>query len=114
MLDGLDLVIRGGEAVAIVGATGSGKTTVARLVPRFYDVDAGRILLDGVDLRTLPVADLRHAIGIVFEDTFLFSDSVRENIAFGIRTRLLPQSSGRRGSRVPPSSSMPCPTGTTP
>lgn len=82
VLDGLDLVIRGGEAVAIVGATGSGKTTVARLVPRFYEVDAGRICLDGVDLRRLPVADLRRAIGIVFEDTFLFSDSVRENIAF--------------------------------
>ncbi len=82
VLDGLDLEIRGGEAVAIVGATGSGKSTVARLVPRFYDVDAGRILLDGVDVRDLAVDDLRGAVGIVFEDTFLFSDSVRENIAF--------------------------------
>jgi ATP-binding cassette subfamily B protein len=82
VLDGLDLTIRGGEAVAIVGATGSGKTTVARLVPRFYDVDAGRILLDGVDVRELRVDELRAAVGIVFEDTFLFSDSVRENIAF--------------------------------
>jgi ATP-binding cassette subfamily B protein len=82
VLDGLDLDIRGGEAVAIVGATGSGKSTVARLVPRFYDVDDGRILLDGVDVRTLAVDDLRGAVGIVFEDTFLFSDSVRENIAF--------------------------------
>jgi ATP-binding cassette subfamily B protein len=82
VLDGLDLTIRGGEAVAIVGATGSGKTTVARLVPRFYDVESGRILLDGVDLRELRVDELRGAVGIVFEDTFLFSDSVRENIAF--------------------------------
>ena len=82
MLDGLDLEIRGGEAVAIVGATGSGKSTVARLVPRFYDIDAGRILLDGVDVRSLAVDDLRSAVGIVFEDTFLFSDTVRENIAF--------------------------------
>jgi ATP-binding cassette subfamily B protein len=82
VLDGFDLTIRGGEAVAIVGATGSGKTTVARLVPRFYDVDAGRILLDGVDVRDLRVDELRGAVGIVFEDTFLFSDSVRENIAF--------------------------------
>src|SRR3954447_3546434 len=82
VLDGFDLTIRGGEAVAIVGATGSGKTTVARLVPRFYDIDAGRILLDGVDVRDLRVDDLRAAVGIVFEDTFLFSYSVRENIAF--------------------------------
>src|SRR5258707_33325 len=62
VLDGLDLDIRGGEAVAIVGATGSGKSTVARLVPRFYDVDDGRILLDGVDVRTLAVEDLRGAV----------------------------------------------------
>ena len=82
VLDGLDLEIAGGEAVAIVGATGSGKSTVARLVPRFYDVDAGRILLDGVDVRELEVDELRGAVGIVFEDTFLFSDTVRENIAF--------------------------------
>ncbi|MGZ6910429.1 MAG: ABC transporter ATP-binding protein [Acidimicrobiia bacterium] len=82
VLDGLDLDIRGGEAVAIVGATGSGKSTVARLVPRFYDVDEGRILMDGVDVRDVRVDDLRAAVGIVFEDTFLFSDTVRENIAF--------------------------------
>jgi ATP-binding cassette, subfamily B, bacterial len=78
----LDLVIRGGEAVAVVGPTGSGKTTVARLVPRFYDVDAGRVLLDGVDVRDVKVHDLRRSVGIVFEDTFLFSDTVRDNIAF--------------------------------
>lgn len=82
VLGGLDLHLRGGEAVAIVGATGSGKTTVARLVPRFYDVSAGRVLLDGVDVRDVPVAALRDEVGIVFEDTFLFSDSVRHNIAF--------------------------------
>jgi len=78
----LDLLIRGGEAVAVVGSTGSGKTTVARLVPRFYDVDGGRVLLDGTDVRDVKKQDLRRSIGIVFEDTFLFSDSVRENIAF--------------------------------
>ena len=82
VLDGLDLELRGGEAVAIVGATGSGKTTVARLVPRFYDVAAGRVRLDGVDVRDLRLATLRDEVGIVFEDTFLFSDSVRANIAF--------------------------------
>jgi ATP-binding cassette subfamily B protein len=82
VLDGLDLVIPSGEAVAIVGATASGKTTVARLLPRFYDVTAGRVLLDGVDIRTLQLRELRRAIGIVFEDTFLFTDTVAENIAF--------------------------------
>ncbi len=82
VLDGLDLTIHGGEAVAIVGATGSGKTTIARLVPRFYDVDGGRILMDGLDVRDAPVDEVRGAVGIVFEDTFLFSDSVRHNIAF--------------------------------
>jgi ATP-binding cassette subfamily B protein len=82
VLDGLDLVIPAGEAVALVGATASGKTTVARLLPRFYDVDAGVVRLDGVDIRQLKLRDLRRAIGIVFEDTFLFTDTVAENIAF--------------------------------
>jgi ATP-binding cassette subfamily B protein len=82
VLDGLSLHVRPGEAVALVGSTASGKSTVARLLPRFYDVDEGRVLLDGVDVRTLKLRDLRGAVGIVFEDTFLFSDSVRANIAF--------------------------------
>ncbi|MFM7616253.1 MAG: ABC transporter ATP-binding protein [Actinomycetes bacterium] len=82
VLDGLELHLHGGEAVAIVGATGSGKTTVARLVPRFYDVTGGRVVLDGVDVREIALASLRDEVGIVFEDTFLFSDSVRHNIAF--------------------------------
>jgi ATP-binding cassette subfamily B protein len=82
VLEGLDLVLHPGEAVAVVGSTASGKTTIARLIPRFYDVDDGRVLLDGVDVRKLTLHELRREVGIVFEDTFLFSDSVRENIAF--------------------------------
>jgi len=82
VLDGFDLVVRGGEAVAVVGPTGSGKTTIARLLPRFYDVTDGRVLVDGVDVREVRLQDLRRSIGIVFEDTFLFSDTVAENIAF--------------------------------
>jgi ATP-binding cassette subfamily B protein len=82
VLDGLDLVVRGGEAVAVVGATASGKTTVARLIPRFYDVDAGRVCIDGTDVRDARLEDVRRAVGLVFEDTFLFSDTVRNNIAF--------------------------------
>ena len=65
-----------------MGSTGAGKSTVARLVPRFYDVDRGRVLLDGVDVRDLVLSELRDAVALVFEDTFLFSDSVRSNVAF--------------------------------
>ena len=82
VLDGLDLRLRPGEAVALVGATGSGKSTVAKLVPRFYDVTDGQVVLDGVDVRHVRLGELRRAVGIVFEDTFLFSDTIRTNIAF--------------------------------
>ena len=82
VLDGLNLTIEPGESVALVGATGSGKSTVARLLPRFYEVDDGEILLDGIDVRDVRRQDLRRSIGIVFEETFLFSSTIRENIAF--------------------------------
>jgi ATP-binding cassette subfamily B protein len=78
----LDLTIRPGESVALVGATGSGKTTVARLLPRFYDVESGAVLLDGIDVRDVGLHDLRREVGIVFEDTFLFNETIRANIAF--------------------------------
>ena len=82
VLDGMDLHVPGGEAVALVGATASGKTTIARLIPRFYDIGTGSVQIDGADVRQTRLADIRGAVGIVFEDTFLFSDSVRSNIAF--------------------------------
>jgi ATP-binding cassette, subfamily B, bacterial len=82
VLRGFDLTIAPGESVALVGATGSGKSTVARLLTRFYDVQDGMVQIDGVDVRDLSLTDLRHAVGIVFEDTFLFNDSVFGNIAF--------------------------------
>ncbi len=82
VIDDFDVDIEPGSAVAIVGSTGSGKTTLARLLTRFYDVDAGAIRIDGVDIRDLALADLRHAVGIVFEETFLFNDTVSQNIAF--------------------------------
>ena len=82
VLDRFDLVIQPGETVALVGATGSGKSTVPRLLARFYDVDGGRVLLDGVDVRRVPLPELRRAVGIVFEESFLFTDSVAANIAF--------------------------------
>ncbi len=82
VLDGFDLDIAGGEAVALVGATASGKSTVARLIPRFYDVHAGHVRIDGADVREVRLREVRRSVGLVFEDTFLFSDSVRNNIAF--------------------------------
>jgi len=82
VLQGLSLTIEPGESVALVGATGSGKSTVARLLPRFYDVDGGAVMIDGVDVRSVERRKLRKAVSIVFEETFLFSSSIRENIAF--------------------------------
>jgi len=82
ILRGLHLAIRPGESVALVGATGSGKSTIVRLLLRFYDVAQGRITLDGIDLRRLNVQELRRNVGVVFEETFLFNDTVRNNIAF--------------------------------
>jgi len=83
VLDGLDLHVAPGESLALVGSTGSGKSTVAGLLARLYDPEGGRVLIDGHDLRELRLADVRRAVALVFEETFLFSESVRENIRFG-------------------------------
>jgi ATP-binding cassette subfamily B protein len=83
VLRDVDLDIVAGRTVALIGPTGSGKTTLAQLLPRFHDPTAGRILLEGVDLRRLRLDDLRTAIGIIPQDPFLFSMSLRDNIAFG-------------------------------
>ena len=80
---GLDLEIEAGQTTAIVGSTGSGKSTLVKLLLRFYDVDQGRVAVDGLDVRSLALADLRRAIGLVSQDVFLFHGSVRENIAYG-------------------------------
>jgi len=82
VLDDFDLAIEAGTSVAIVGGTGSGKSTIARLLIRFYDVQTGSIRIDGVDVRDMRLGDLRRAVSIVFEDTFLFHDTVAANIAF--------------------------------
>ncbi|MYS83748.1 ABC transporter ATP-binding protein [Embleya scabrispora] len=83
VLDGLSLRVEPGETLALVGTSGSGKSTVSMLLPRFYDVQAGAILVDGRDVRDLTFDSLRSAIGLVMEDSFLFSDTVRANIAYG-------------------------------
>jgi ATP-binding cassette subfamily B protein len=83
LIEDLSLVARPGQTVAIVGPTGAGKTTLVNLVMRFYDVDAGRITLDGVDISKMPRADLRAQIGMVLQDTWLFGGTIRDNIAYG-------------------------------
>jgi ATP-binding cassette subfamily B protein len=83
VLDGLDLRIAAGEVVALVGTSGSGKSTVTALLPRFYDVAEGRVTVDGIDVRDVTLESLRGQVGVVFEDAFLFSDSIRANIAYG-------------------------------
>jgi len=83
VLEHLDLALDAGTTLALIGHTGAGKTTLASLVPRFYDVDSGRVLVDGVDVRDVKLASLRSSIGAIAQDPFLFSTTVRENIAFG-------------------------------
>jgi ATP-binding cassette subfamily B protein len=83
VLEDVDLDVRAGRTIALIGHTGSGKTTLTSLVPRFYDVTSGRVLVDGVDVRDVRLASLRSAIGVISQDPFLFSATVRENIAFG-------------------------------
>ncbi len=83
VLRGVDLEIRPGEKLALVGPSGGGKTTLCNLIPRFYDVTGGRILIDGQDVRSVTLDSLRGAIGVVQQDVYLFSGSVYENIAYG-------------------------------
>ena len=83
VLDGLNLVLAPGERVAVVGSSGSGKTTLAMLLARFFDADAGRVRIDGSDVRHVTLASLRRQVGIAFEEAFLFAGTVRDNIAYG-------------------------------
>ncbi|HLG50421.1 MAG TPA: ATP-binding cassette domain-containing protein, partial [Chloroflexota bacterium] len=82
-LDDVSFTIEPGQTVAIVGTTGSGKSTIVNLIPRFYDPSAGRVLIDGIDVRDVTLDSLRRQIGIVMQDTILFSGTIRENIAYG-------------------------------
>ena len=83
LFDDLDLVVDGGSSIALVGASGAGKTTLAFLACRFYDPTSGRVFLDGVPVDELRIAELRGAVSIVFEDTVVFTDSIRENLRVG-------------------------------
>lgn len=83
VLDDINIEIKKGESVAIVGPSGGGKTTLCNLIPRFYDCDEGRILIDGKDIRELTLSSLRKNVGVVQQDVYLFSGSVRDNILYG-------------------------------
>lgn len=83
VLKGLDLSVKSGQKIAIVGATGSGKTTIVNLLTRFYELDSGRITIDGIDITDIPKDTLRKAIAIVLQDTVLFSDTIKANIKYG-------------------------------
>jgi ATP-binding cassette, subfamily B, bacterial len=83
VLEDVDLSVPAGKTIALIGHTGSGKTTLTSLVPRFYDATSGRVLVDGVDVRDVSLRSLRNAIGVIPQDPFLFSATVRENITFG-------------------------------
>lgn len=83
VLEGIDLVVEPGETVALVGATGAGKSTLVNLVPRFYEVSEGRVTLDGVDVRDVTLDSLRAQVGVVLQETVLFSGTIRDNIRYG-------------------------------
>jgi ATP-binding cassette subfamily B protein len=83
VLRGVDLAVEPGQTIALVGPSGAGKTTICSLLPRFYDVEAGRITIDGIDIRRMTLASLRGQIGLVQQDVFLFAGSIRQNIAYG-------------------------------
>jgi ATP-binding cassette subfamily B protein len=83
LIEDLSLVAEPGQTVAIVGPTGAGKTTLVNLIMRFYEIDGGRITLDGVDTATMTRADLRSGVGMVLQDTWLFGGTIRDNIAYG-------------------------------
>jgi ATP-binding cassette subfamily B protein len=83
ILEGINLEAKSGEMIALLGATGSGKTTLVNLIPRFYDVTAGCITIDGIDIRDITLASLRKHVGIVQQEVFLFSATIKENIAYG-------------------------------
>jgi ATP-binding cassette subfamily B protein len=84
VLEHVSLVVEPGQTLALVGGTGSGKTTIANLIPRFYDVSSGQVLIDGYDVRDVQIQSLRRQIGVVQQETRLFAVSIRENIAFGV------------------------------
>lgn len=100
VLTGISFRVAPGSTTAIVGATGSGKSTILRLIPRLYDVTAGSVLVDGLDIRQWDLRELRRRIGYVPQETFLFSESLRDNIAFGAHGRMVSQKEIERVAEI--------------
>ena len=113
LIEELSLVAEPGQTIAIVGPTGAGKTTLVNLIMRFYELDGGRITLDGRDISTIPRAELRSHIGMVLQDTWLFGGTIRDNIAYGDPTPPTRRSSRRPRPPTSTASCTPSPTGTT-
>ena len=91
--------VAAGQLIAIVGRSGAGKTTLVNLLPRFYDVTTGAILIDGTDIREVSLASLRSQIGIVTQETVLFDDTIANNIAYGVRSQARRGVDGRHRGR---------------
>ena len=103
VLDHVSARIEAGQTVALVGLTGSGKSTLISLLPRLYDPPRGAVFIDGVDVRDIPLAVLRGAIGFVSQEPFLFSDTIADNVAFGLDAREgRAERRGRTGRRGAP------------
>ncbi len=96
----INLEVKAGEVLALVGSSGAGKSTLVHLIPRFFDVTGGRLLIDGRDVRDVTISSLRSQIGIVTQETVLFNDTVRNNIAYGQPVGFAEDGRGR-GSRRP-------------
>jgi ATP-binding cassette subfamily B protein len=109
----VDLIIEPGEMIGLVGHSGSGKSTLVNLICRFYDVTEGAVFIDGVDVRSVPVAEFRQHIGLVLQEPFLFFGTIAENIAYGKPNASAPRSSPPPAPPTPTSSSCACRTATT-
>ena len=113
LIEDLRLVAEPGQTVAIVGPTGAGKTTLVNLIMRFYELDDGRITLDGRDIAQIPRRELREHIGMVLQDTWLFGGTIRDNIAYGRPAPPRRRSSTPPGPPTSTASCTTCPTATT-
>ena len=113
LIEDFSLDVAPGQTIAIVGPTGAGKTTVVNLLMRFYEIDSGRITLDGIDYRELTRDQVRRCFGMVLQDTWLFAGTIRDNIGYGCRTPATSEILAAARAAYVDASSRLCPTATT-